>query len=48
MNNKWKVLSKLGQGEHGLVYLVEGIVEGRKKQAALKKVPRSSKLINDF
>ncbi len=47
-NRKWKVVRKIGQGEHGTIFLVEYNKEGRKGLAALKRVTYSSKLYNDF
>lgn len=51
MNNpskKWKTIKKIGQGEHGMIYLVEYLKEGKKELAALKRVTYSEKLYNDF
>lgn len=47
-NKKWKVVQKIGQGQHGSIYLVEYFQDGNKKLGALKKVTYESKVYNDF
>jgi hypothetical protein len=47
-NKKWRVVRKIGQGEHGTIYLVDYTKDGKKGLAALKRVTYSSKLYNDF
>lgn len=47
-NAKWKAIQKIGQGEHGAIYLAEYMQDGQKKLGAIKKVTYESKVYNDF